>query len=116
MDIWMFAISLIAIAIFAVLAVQSVRTRRNEIERRRRILNRYRDYLHRFRGATAERQSLISRVKIQKLICSLSIISTEFYNYIRNSTAQLVHAVGAWWRFEACCGRDVVGRIVYCVS
>ena len=43
MDIWMFAISLIAIAIFAVLAIQSVRTRRTEIERRRRILNRYRE-------------------------------------------------------------------------
>ena len=43
MDIWMAAISLIAVVIFAVLAVQSVRTRRNEIERRRRILSRYRE-------------------------------------------------------------------------
>jgi len=43
MDIWMAAISLIAVVIFAVLALQSVRTRRNEIERRRRILSRYRE-------------------------------------------------------------------------
>ncbi len=43
MDIWMATISLIAVVIFAVLAVQSVRTRRNEIERRRRILSRYRE-------------------------------------------------------------------------
>ena len=43
MDIWMAAISLIAVVIFAVLALQSVRTRRNEIERRRRIVSRYRE-------------------------------------------------------------------------
>ncbi|MFM1777306.1 MAG: hypothetical protein RLZZ260_873 [Actinomycetota bacterium] len=43
MDIWMATISLIAVVIFAVLAFQSVRTRRNEIERRRRILSRYRE-------------------------------------------------------------------------
>jgi len=43
MDIWMVTISLIALAVFAVLAIQSVRTRKNEIERRRRILSRYRE-------------------------------------------------------------------------
>ena len=43
MDIWMATISLIAVVIFAVLVVQSVRTRRNEIERRRRLLSRYRE-------------------------------------------------------------------------
>lgn len=43
MDIWMVTISLIAVVILAVLAFQSVRTRRNEIERRRRILSRYRE-------------------------------------------------------------------------
>ena len=41
MDIWMATISLIALAVFGVLAVQSLRSRRNEIERRRRILSRY---------------------------------------------------------------------------
>ena len=43
MDIWMATISLVALAVFAVLAFQSVRTRRNEIARRRRILSRYRE-------------------------------------------------------------------------
>lgn len=43
MDIWMIAICSMALASFAVLVTQSVRTRRNEIERRRRILSRYRE-------------------------------------------------------------------------
>ena len=43
LDIWMITICLIAATTFVALAVQSIKLRRIEQQRRKRILNRYRD-------------------------------------------------------------------------
>ena len=43
LDIWTIAICLIAVTTIVSLAVQSIKLRRKERQRRRRILNRYRD-------------------------------------------------------------------------